>query len=99
MSSKLDILKIAGLARLNVTQAEIKSLGADLEAILGHVEQLQSVSVDDVEALNHVHGISNVFRPDRAKDFSKREEILRNVPDTSGSFIRVPIIVEQGEEG
>jgi len=97
MSEKIDVKKIAGLARLSVEQGELESLANDLEAIFDHVEQLRAVDVESVEALSHVHGVSNIFRADKKRDFLNKEQIIKNLPDSSGSFIRVPLIVEQVE--
>lgn len=90
-----DVLKIAGLARLSVDQAETKKLTEKLNSILGYVEQLKALDVSKVDPMSHVHGISNIFREDQVVESQDREAIFANVPDRSGKFIRVPIIIEQ----
>ena len=90
-----DVLKIAGLARLSVAESEKTRLTENLNSILGYVEQLKSVDVSAVEPMSHVHGIFNVFREDRVVESQSRDEIFANVPDRSGRFIRVPIIIDQ----
>ena len=93
MIGKDDVLKIARLANLLVSEEEGEPLTADLNAILGYVEKLNTIDVSAVEPMSHVHGSVNVFRQDEVQPSMDLEEGLRNVPDRSGRFIRVPIIV------
>ena len=93
MIGKDDILKIARLANLLVSEQEGEVLTTDLNAILGYVKKLDEIDVSSVEPMSHVHGSVNIFRQDEAQPSMDPEEGLRNVPDRSGRFIRVPIIV------
>jgi aspartyl-tRNA(Asn)/glutamyl-tRNA(Gln) amidotransferase subunit C len=90
-----EVRKIASLARLDVQGEEVESLKGDLNEILAYIEKLNEIQTDDVEPLSHVHGAQNIFRTDESEDSPVREEILKNVPDRSGSFIRVPLIIDQ----
>ena len=94
---KEDIHKLARLSRLNVSDAEANKLLEDMNNILGYMAKLDSVDVSKVEGMSHVFGSSNVFREDKVEE-SMPAEVLENLaPDHSGRFIRVPIVVDQGE--
>lgn len=97
MISDDDVKKIAKLAYLYVSDAENKSLTGELNSILGYVEQLSKVDVSGVEPLSHVHGSTNVLREDVTQPSMDNAAGLSNAPDRSGRFIRVPIVVGQGE--
>jgi len=94
MATEDDVLKIAELARLFVTDQEKPALTSNFNAILGYIEKLKVVNVDQVEPMSHVHGVSNVFREDLAKHWGDPELILKNAPQRSGRFVKTPIIVE-----
>lgn len=85
-----DILKLARLARLELSEAEIDEFSSELSAILQYVEQLQSVDVDGLEPTNQVTGLTDVTRTDEVKDYGyKVEDLLQNVPDTEDHQIKV----------
>lgn len=88
-----DVLKIAALANLSVGEEESRVLAGDLAAVLAYVEKLKEIDVTSVEPMSHVHGAVNVFREDVVQPPMDTEEGLKNAPDKSGRFIRVPIIV------
>ena len=95
MVSAEDVKKIAKLAALSVSPEEVERFTRELNAIFAHVEQLRAVDVSSVEPMSHVHGSINVFRDDKVAGHMDCELALSNVPDRSGRFIRVPIIIAQ----
>ena len=98
MLSKEEVLKIADLAHLTCEGEELEQLTKEFNAILEYVQQLEKVDVSDVEAMSHVHGSTNIFREDESKETLSTEEVLKNAPDSSGTFIKVPLVIEQGTE-
>lgn len=92
--SQEDILKIIKLARLSAESENLSKLTQDFNSILSYVEQLEKVNVDNVEPLSHVHGANNVFRSDMMESLLTTDEALSNAPEKSGSFIKVPLIIE-----
>ena len=66
MASKIDIHRVAQLARLNLKPEETVKLSEDLENILAYVDQLQELDTKNVEPTSHVLPIENVFRKDAA---------------------------------
>ncbi|HET7059999.1 MAG TPA: Asp-tRNA(Asn)/Glu-tRNA(Gln) amidotransferase subunit GatC [Candidatus Saccharimonadales bacterium] len=88
--SREDILKLARLARLDLTEDEIEEFREDLSAILEYVKQLQTVEVDGLEPTNQVTGLTDVTRKDEVRDYGYRPaDLLKNVPDTKDNQIKV----------
>ncbi len=85
-----DVLKLARLARLDLTDAEVQEYTEELSEILQYVEMLQEVNVDGLLPTNQVTGLTDVMRKDEIKDYGyKPEDLLKNVPSTEGSQIKV----------
>lgn len=85
-----DILHLAELAKLELTETEIKQSEGDLERILGYVERLAEVDTDAVEPFSQPNRA--LWRPDIADPSSEtvREGILHNFPDAQGSLLKTP---------
>ena len=85
-----DILKLARLARLDLTDEEIERFPKELTAILHYVEQLQSADVTGLEPTNQVTGLTNVTRKDEVIDYGYApKELLKNVPAVLDDHIKV----------
>jgi len=85
-----DVLKLARLARLDLTADEIEKYRAELSEILHYVEQLQSVDVEGLEPTRQVTGLTNVTRRDEVKDYGyEPRDLLKNVPATKDNQIKV----------
>jgi aspartyl-tRNA(Asn)/glutamyl-tRNA(Gln) amidotransferase subunit C len=97
MISDEDVKKLARLARLEISEDDATALSKDLNSILDHIKQLEKIDVSQVEPMSHVHGIANVFREDTIYQPVAPEKILSQAPDRFENFIRVPLIIEQGE--
>jgi aspartyl/glutamyl-tRNA(Asn/Gln) amidotransferase C subunit len=95
MLSKEEVYKIAKLACLNLSEDEVSALQRELNSILGYIEQLKKIDVRGIEPMSHVHGSTNVFREDAVQESLPFEAVEQNIPETSGRFIKVPIIIEQ----
>ncbi len=97
MDQKIDaeqVRKVAKLARLALTDAEIEEFTGQLGAILQYVEKMNELDTTEVEPLAHCLPIHNVFRADEVQESLGTEKTLANAPDRDGSFFRVPKILE-----
>jgi aspartyl-tRNA(Asn)/glutamyl-tRNA(Gln) amidotransferase subunit C len=84
-----DVIKLAQLARLDLTDAEIAEYSEELTAILQYVEQLSSVSVDGLKPTNQVTGLTNVMREDVIVDYGYEQvALLKNVPSVQDELIK-----------
>lgn len=93
--SKQDVEKVAKLARLQLSEAEIEQFTGQLGAILEYVEKMKELDTDNVEPLAHCLPVSNVFRADEVKESLGTEKTLTNAPDRDGEFFKVPKILDE----
>jgi aspartyl-tRNA(Asn)/glutamyl-tRNA(Gln) amidotransferase subunit C len=94
---KIDVPYVAKLARLALTPAEVERFGAQLGALLEHVETLQKLPIEDVAATAQVIPSVNVMRDDVVQPCLPRDVVLEAAPQRQGSYFRVPRIL--GEPG
>jgi aspartyl-tRNA(Asn)/glutamyl-tRNA(Gln) amidotransferase subunit C len=88
--SKDDVLKLASLSRLALTEDELNEFVAEISEILQYVEQLQSVDIDGVKPTNQVTGLTNVMRDDEVIDYGyKPTDLLKNVPSVEDNQLKV----------
>jgi len=88
------VRRIAHLARIAVSEAEVPHLQAELNAILAFVEQLSEVNIDGVEPMTSVTPMEMKKRQDIVNDGEIADDIVRNAPATEGHFFLVPKVVE-----
>jgi len=91
---KMDIEKVAKLARLELSEEEKKTFGNQMEQILAYMEQLNRLDTTGVEPTSHAIPMVNVFREDEVKRSVSREEILEISPDQGDGHFKVPRIIE-----
>jgi aspartyl-tRNA(Asn)/glutamyl-tRNA(Gln) amidotransferase subunit C len=85
-----DVLKLARLARLDLSDAEVEQFQGELAEILKYVEQLNDVDVDGLAPTSQVTGLTDVTRPDEVKDYGYAPaDLLKNVPATEDGQIKV----------
>ncbi len=89
-----DVQYVAHLARIELTPAEEQKLGAQLNNILGYIENLKELDVSVVEPTAHAVPMVNVTRPDEVRPGLSNEEALGNAPAKAGGLFVVPKIVE-----
>ena len=91
---KISIDKVSKLARLALSEDEKATFGNQLDSVLEYMDTLNGLDTAGVDPTSHVLAISNVFREDVAVGCLPRQEALRNAPDPTEEFYRVPRIIE-----
>ena len=91
---KMDIEKVARLARLDLSDEEKVTFGSQLEQILTYMEQLNRLDTSGVEPTSHAIPVYNVFREDEVKPSFPQEEVLAIAPDEGDGHFKVPRIIE-----
>jgi len=91
---KMDIEKVARLARLELSEEEKETFGNQMEQILTYMEQLNRLDTKDVEPTSHAIPIYNVFRGDEVKPSFPQEGVLGIAPDEEDGHFKVPRIIE-----
>jgi aspartyl-tRNA(Asn)/glutamyl-tRNA(Gln) amidotransferase subunit C len=97
MSMSVDAMtvrRIAHLARIAVSDDEIKPLAGELNAILSFVEQLSEVDVSAVEPMTSVTPMQMKMRDDVVSDGGIAEAVTRNAPARTDHYFMVPKVVE-----
>ena|SRR5882724_2940687 len=91
-----DLEHLAKLARIDLDEADKKSLVQEFDSILGYVDQLKKVDVS-LDAAGRVGAVKNVMRLDTVESISAadREGLLNEAPDREGDFIAVKKIIAQ----
>jgi aspartyl-tRNA(Asn)/glutamyl-tRNA(Gln) amidotransferase subunit C len=96
--SSFDIKNIAKLSRLSLTAEEEVAFQGDLEAIIGYVEKMAKLDLDDVEPTARAVEASDVFREDVNTPSIDRELVIANAPaEIDDELFRVPVVIEEGE--
>ena len=89
-----QVRKVAKLARLELSDAEVEEFTGQLSAILGYVEKMNELDTNGVEPLAHCLPISNVLREDCVRESLGTEKTLANAPQRDGDFFKVPKILD-----
>lgn len=88
-----QVEKVALLARLKLTEAELEAMTAQLGAIVGYIEQLAELDTADVAPMAHAVEQHNVFRADESRESVSRDAILANAPKADGECYLVPAVL------
>jgi aspartyl-tRNA(Asn)/glutamyl-tRNA(Gln) amidotransferase subunit C len=88
------VRRIAHLARIAVTEAEVPHLQGELNAMLAFVEQLSEVDVEGVEPMTSVMPMAMKKRQDVVNDGEIADDVVANAPATENHFFLVPKVVE-----
>lgn len=89
-----DVRKIAKLAKLQLTDEEVKRFEGQLGKILDAVDELSKVDTSNVPPTSSVLGLSNVLREDEPRGQFPSEKLLANAPDREGPYFKVRKVIE-----
>jgi aspartyl-tRNA(Asn)/glutamyl-tRNA(Gln) amidotransferase subunit C len=85
-----DVLHVARLANLSLTDDEVARMSEQLSGILEHVDALSSLDLDGVAPTAHALDLANVTRADHVRPSWPREAVLANAPAAQDGMFRVP---------
>ncbi len=89
-----EVRHVAVLARLDLSEDEINSLGNELSSILTYIEKLEELDTSEVEPTSHVVSMKTPFRKDEVTNSPSVEDALANAPQSEDDFFVVPSIIE-----
>jgi aspartyl-tRNA(Asn)/glutamyl-tRNA(Gln) amidotransferase subunit C len=92
MISEEQVRHVANLARLGLTDEEVKEIGGQLDAILESIEKIRELDLTDTPPTANPLNLSNVLRPDEPRPELPREEALAPAPDPADDLFAVPRI-------
>jgi aspartyl-tRNA(Asn)/glutamyl-tRNA(Gln) amidotransferase subunit C len=90
MIDREQVLHVARLARLELSEEEIERMAGELSGILEHVDRISALDLDEVEPTTHVVELADVLRDDEPEPSLPREVALEPAPDPADGFFRVP---------
>ncbi|MGI8729397.1 MAG: Asp-tRNA(Asn)/Glu-tRNA(Gln) amidotransferase subunit GatC [Solirubrobacteraceae bacterium] len=90
MIDREQVLHVARLARLELTDEEVGRMSDELSAVLGHIEKIGELDLDGVAPTTHVVEVSNALRPDEVQPSLTPEVALENAPAVADGGFRVP---------
>jgi aspartyl-tRNA(Asn)/glutamyl-tRNA(Gln) amidotransferase subunit C len=90
MIDRDQVLHVAKLARLRLTEDEVQTMVGELSGILEHVDRIGNLDLEGVEPTSHVVALENVLRPDEPRPSWPRDVVLAQAPEPSEGAFRVP---------
>ena len=94
MITREEVLHIARLARLELSDTELERIREQLNGILQYIDKLKELDVSGVEPTSHAVPLVNVMREDAVVPPFPQDAMLANAPDRVGALFRVPRIIE-----
>lgn len=91
--TRADVAKVAKLARLDVSEADLDRYTEQLASMLDHFEDIDSLDLAGVEPLNQPYPLVNVLRADVEEPTLDRDEVLAEAPAAEQQRFRVPPII------
>ena len=91
--SKEEIIHIAKLANLSLTEEEIDKYTNDMEEILTFANTVNNVNTDGIEDSLGANGNYNVFRKDEIEEFGDRDALLQNAPSQDEGMFQIPKVI------
>ena len=85
-----DVLKLADIAKLELSETQADALLGDLEKMLGFVDKVRALDLDGVEPLVYMTDRENVLRDDVPTEALSHTDALRNAPGADSDYFRVP---------
>ena len=95
--SREEVLHVAELARISLTEEEIKKYQVELKKLLNEVEKINDVKGYDDEILIANWNSNAELRKDIAGDMLNPKEVIENAPRHAGNYIEVPVVISDGE--
>ncbi len=91
--SKEEIIHIAKLASLNLSEEEIEKYTGDMQEILEFANMINNVNTEGMNETVAANEKSNVFRKDEVVNFENRELLLQNAPSQDEGMFRIPKVI------
>jgi aspartyl-tRNA(Asn)/glutamyl-tRNA(Gln) amidotransferase subunit C len=88
--SRDQVLHVAHLARLRLSDDEIDRMSRELSSVLDHIEKISELDLEGVPPTSHVVDVENVLRPDEPRPSWPVERVLEQAPDPAAGGFRVP---------
>lgn len=95
MLTKEEVLHVAHLARIKVTDDEIEKYQVDLKKLLDDVDKIKDIEVESNELLVTPVEHESILRNDNDTRSIEFSELKKNIPATTGNFVEVPVMINE----
>lgn len=92
--STAEVEKVASLARLELSEAEVEHLSKDLSSILSYIAKLEELDTESIEPTSHVVSMKAPLREDAVSSRPSPDDALANAPQREDNYFVVPSIIE-----
>ncbi|MFH0913055.1 MAG: Asp-tRNA(Asn)/Glu-tRNA(Gln) amidotransferase subunit GatC [Candidatus Omnitrophota bacterium] len=92
--SKETVKYVAHLARIELKPKELEKLSQQLKDILGFIDKLKKLDIQNINPTSHILPINNIFREDAPRKSLPGDKALDNAPQKQGNFFGVPKVIE-----
>jgi aspartyl-tRNA(Asn)/glutamyl-tRNA(Gln) amidotransferase subunit C len=90
MIDREQVLHVARLARLELSEPEVERMTGELSSILDHIEKISGLELEGVPETTHVIEVENALRPDEPRPSLPRDAVLADAPAVAGDGFSVP---------
>ena len=90
MLDRAQVLHVARLARLELSEEEVERFSAELSKVVDYIEKIEELDLEGVAPTSHVVDVTNALRPDEPRPSWPRDEVLAAAPDAGDGGFRVP---------
>ncbi|MBL8047584.1 MAG: Asp-tRNA(Asn)/Glu-tRNA(Gln) amidotransferase subunit GatC [Chthonomonas sp.] len=90
-----EVQHVARLARLDLTEQELRVFQGELNALLGHFSDLDEIDVEGIRPRPHAVSLTNVLADDVVVPGLSRDVIFKSAPKSRAGLFVVPIIIEE----
>lgn len=88
-----EIIHIEKLAMLNLSDAEIDRYTKDMQEILAYAEMINKLDTSEIDETIAATEQKNIFRKDEVREFTTREDLLKNAPSQDEGMFRIPKVI------
>ena len=88
-----DVEYIAGLAKLELSEAEKRKFAKELDKIIKYIDQLKEVDTENIPPTSHIIPMENVLRENKVEISLSQDEALTNAPDKKDEYFKVPKVI------
>ena len=90
MLDRAQVLHVARLARLELSDEEVERFSAELSKVVDYIEKIEELDLEGVPPTSHVVDVTNALRPDDPRPSWPRDVMLGSAPDATEDGFRVP---------
>ncbi len=93
--SREEVLHVARLARVGVSEEDVSKFQQQLSQILDHFDTLSHIDTAELPPTTHTLALESVISPDQPRTSLRQEDVLQNAPSSQDGYLRVRAVLEE----